>query len=116
MKNEDYTTEKVVFVLPSLEAGGAERILSFISQNLDQTKFNSKLLVAGFEYQTAFEINNIEVKYLNKKRILFAIPSFFIYFLKHKPKIVLSSMAHVNIVMALMSRFFFKTKFYILQG
>ncbi|WP_298499356.1 glycosyltransferase [uncultured Algibacter sp.] len=101
----------IVFVLPSLVAGGAERITSFISENLDHNKFNSKLLIAGFEHETAYDIKNIEVVYLNKKRVLFAAPSFILFFLKNKPKIVFSSMGHVNLVMGLISFIFFKTKF-----
>lgn len=101
----------IVFVLPSLVAGGAERITSFVAENIDSNKFNSKLLIAGFEHETAFDIKDIEVIYLNKKRVLFAIPLFFTFLLKNRPNVVLSSMGHVNAVMGFMSYFFWKTKF-----
>ncbi|TBN06522.1 glycosyltransferase [Hyunsoonleella flava] len=101
----------IVFVLPSLVAGGSERITSFVAENIDLNKFNSKLLIAGFEHDAAFDIKNIEVIYLNKKRVLFAVPLFFIFLLKNRPNIVLSSMGHVNASMGLMSYFFRKIKF-----
>ena len=31
--------KKVLFVLPSLAAGGAERVISFVAQNIDPVKF-----------------------------------------------------------------------------
>ena len=102
---------EIVFVIPSLVAGGSERIMSFISQNIDSKKFNSKLLVAGYESETVYNVENVEVIYLNKSRILYAIPSFFLFFMKAKPDIVMSSMSYVNIAMAYLSYFFRKTKF-----
>jgi glycosyltransferase involved in cell wall biosynthesis len=102
---------KIVLVLPSLVAGGAERIISFISQNLDSERFNSKLLIAGFEKDNAYNVDNVDVTYLNKKRVLFAVPLIFLFLLKNRPNVVLSSLSHLNVVMAIMSYFFRKTKF-----
>lgn len=101
----------IVFVVPSLVAGGAERIMSFISQNLDPQKFNTKLLVAGFEIDTVYDINNVDVVYLNKSRVLLAIPSFFFFFIRNKTDIVISSMSHLNIALGYLSIFFRKIKF-----
>ena len=40
---------KVYFILPTLFAGGAERIISFVSQQMDKTKFNVTLIIIGYE-------------------------------------------------------------------
>ncbi|GGD10061.1 glycosyltransferase [Hyunsoonleella pacifica] len=101
----------IIFVLPTLFAGGAEKIMSFISQNIDKEKFQAKLLIAGHSKDAAYDIKNIEVTYLNKDRVLYAIPQFFIFIIKNKPDIVFSSISHLNIVMAFFSLFFKKTKF-----
>ena len=45
---------KILFILPSLSAGGAERVISFVSQNIDPDKFHPVLLVAGFEKDTVW--------------------------------------------------------------
>ena len=58
---------KILFILPSLKAGGAERVVSFIAQNLDTTRFTPSLLIVGFEKDVAFSIHDIETHFLNKK-------------------------------------------------
>ena len=52
---------KIFFILPSLKAGGAERVISFVSQNIDKDKFKPYLLVAGFEKDSVYDVSNIEV-------------------------------------------------------
>ena len=103
--------KKIIFILPSLAPGGAERVISFVSQNIDKKKFDPILLIAGYQSETAYDVNNVEVKYLNKSRVLFAIPFIIEFFIKTKPDIVLSSISHTNVAMSLISPFFNKTKF-----
>jgi glycosyltransferase involved in cell wall biosynthesis len=102
---------KIIFLLPSLVAGGAERVISFVSQNIDKEKFDPILLVAGFEKDTVYDVSNVRVKYLEKSRILTALPSIIYTIVKERPKIVLSSIAHVNKAMSLISPLFNGTKF-----
>src|SRR5690606_9690516 len=103
--------KKIVFVLPSLVSGGAERVISFVAQNIDKEKFEPVLLIAGYAKEKAYDVSNVKTTYLNKTRILFTIPSFIVFLTKNKPDIVLSTMSHVNTVMGLLSLFFPKTKF-----
>jgi len=102
---------RIVFVLPSLVPGGAERIISFVSQNLDPDTFDSRLLIAGYEKDTAYDVKGIEVTYLNKSRVLYAIPFMLFFLLRKRPDVVVSSIAHLNAAMALISPFFAKTRF-----
>ena len=102
---------KILFILPSLSAGGAERVISFVSQNIDKTKFHPVLLVAGYEEDSVYDVSNVEVKFLNKHRILTALPSIINYIKTFKPQIVMSSIAHVNSAMGLISPLFRNTKF-----
>ena len=102
---------KILFILPSLSAGGAERVISFVSQNIDAAKFQPVLLVAGFEKDSVYEVNDVEVIYLNKPRILTALPAIIKQIKVLQPHIVLSSIAHVNQAMAMISPFFKGTKF-----
>lgn len=108
--------KKILFILPTLTAGGAERVISFIAQNINQTKYNSKLLVTGYKKNAAYAIDNIEIEFLEKKRVLNAVPNLFWYLLKHRPNTVVSSIGHLNTVVGLMSPFFFKTKFIIREA
>ncbi|WP_407557750.1 glycosyltransferase [Winogradskyella sp. 4-2091] len=102
---------KIMFILPSLSAGGAERVISFVSQSIDKNKFQPLLVVAGFEKDSAYDVSNVDVVYLNKPRILTALPSIVGTIRKHKPQVVVSSISHVNTAMSMLSPFFRKTKF-----
>ncbi|MDA9552120.1 glycosyltransferase [Flavobacteriaceae bacterium] len=102
---------KIIFILPTLKAGGAERVISFVATNLDLRKFKSILIVVGKKEDTAYYTENIEVKYLNKKRVLHGIPILFKHILFSKPDIVVGSISHINKVIALFSLFLRKIKF-----
>lgn len=102
---------KIIFILPSLVPGGAERVISFVSQNIDKNKFETSLLITGYSRDTSYDVSNVKVKYLNKSRVLFSIPSLVLFLFKEKPDIVLSSIGHLNSAIAMISFLFKKTKF-----
>ncbi|REE25793.1 glycosyltransferase involved in cell wall biosynthesis [Winogradskyella pacifica] len=99
------------FILPTLFAGGAERVISFVSQNLNKDKFNVKLIIIGFEKDSKFDISGIPVIYLNKDRVLNAVIPIIRLLKKEKPDIVISSISHLNSMMGLVSLFFRNIKF-----
>ena len=68
---------KILFILPSLTAGGAQRVISFIATHLDKNKFESILIVVGKPEEAVYRTQGIKVKFLNKKRVLTAIPIIF---------------------------------------
>ncbi len=105
------TKTNIIFVLPSLAAGGAERILSYVAQNLNTKQFNVTLLITGYEKDTVYQIENLNIVYFNKPRVLKAFGSLFQFFRKHKPDIVVSSIVHLNTMIAFMSPYFRNTKF-----
>ncbi|TXE20243.1 glycosyltransferase [Psychroserpens burtonensis] len=102
---------KILFILPSLRPGGAERVVSFIAQHLDKTKFEPKLLIVGYEKKAVYSIENIETVFLNKSRVLFGIIGIFNNIKTFKPDIVMTSIAHLTMVTVLQSYFFRRTKF-----
>ena len=111
IKKQMQSRKKILFVLPSLCAGGAERVISFVSQQLNTNDFKVKLIVLGFEKDAVYNVDSIEVKYLNKKRLLASVTTLFRLLMKEKPSIVVSSIGHVNIMMGFFSLFFRKIKF-----
>lgn len=102
---------KIAFVLPSLVAGGAERVMSFIANNISKEHFDTTLWIAGVPEDTVYNVDSIKVKYFNKSRVLNAIPSFFWSLQKEKPDLVVSSLCYLNTAMGLLSIFFPKIKF-----
>ncbi|WP_298896297.1 glycosyltransferase [uncultured Psychroserpens sp.] len=104
-------TIKILFILPSLKAGGAERVVSFIAQNLDKTKFEPILLIIGFEKDAAFSVTGIETHFLNKNRVLQGVTGIFSKLRSIKPQIVMTSIAHLTSVTAIQALYFRKTKF-----
>jgi glycosyltransferase involved in cell wall biosynthesis len=103
--------KKIFFILPSLCAGGAERVMSFVAQQLDISRFEVKLIILGFENDAVYIVDKIEVIYLNKKRLLLAIFDLFCLIRKEKPAIVMSAIGHVNVIMGLFSFAFKNIKF-----
>ena len=102
---------KIIFILPSLRAGGAERVVSFIAQNLDTTKFSPVLLIVGFEKDAAFSIADIETHFLSKNRVLEGVTGIFSKLKSIKPQIVMTSMEHLTAVTTIQSLWFRKIKF-----
>jgi len=103
--------KKIVFILPSLKAGGAERVISFVAQNIDVSKYNVTLLVVGFEKDSVYDTGGVKTIFLNKQRLIRSIPLLIKQIIKIKPNIVVSSIGHINIFAGFLSMFFKKTYF-----
>ncbi len=108
--------KNILFILPTLNAGGAERVISFVAQNIDKTKFKSTLLVIGKKEDAAYPIKDIELIFLEKSRVLHAIPQIFWVLLRKRPHAALSSIGHLNTVMGLLSGLFPKMKLIIREA
>lgn len=102
---------KLVFILPDLTSGGAERVISFVANNISKEKFETHLWLAGSENKTAYNVDSIDITYFNKERVMHAIPNFYSSLKQVKPDIVIGSIAHVNTAIALLSVLFPKIKF-----
>lgn len=96
---------KIFFILPTLHAGGAERIMSFVAQNLDKQKFDTTLIVIGLEIESKFVVTGCPVIFLNKSRILNGALALSNLIAKQKPQVVISSISHLNAMMGLLSVF-----------
>ena len=62
---------KIFFVIPTLMAGGAQRIMAFLSKNLDYNVFDCTLIVIGTKSNMAYDITDMKIKFLNKKSFNF---------------------------------------------
>jgi glycosyltransferase involved in cell wall biosynthesis len=102
---------KILFVLPSLKAGGAERVISTVARKLDKNIFNSILVVLGSESDAVYPTDGIDVVYLNKPRLIKSIRPIFNIIRNKKPDIVVGSIAHVNRLLSIKKIYFRNTIF-----
>lgn len=102
---------KILLILPSLSAGGAERVMSFIFNKLDRKKFSPILVITGSNQNISYEIDLENTIFLNRKRVLFALLPLFRLFKTNQPDLVFSSIWHLNTAMGFLSVFFPNTKF-----
>jgi len=99
---------KILFILPSLKAGGTEKVLSFIVNSLKSDFFQVKLIVTGFKEESFFEINK-SVTYLNKSRFTNSIVDLHKKMKSLNPDIIFSSSHQINTFL-LIYNFFFNIK------
>lgn len=101
----------ITFMLPSLHAGGAERVMSFVAKELDQEKFTTTLVIIGHEKDASYDVSGVKIIYFEKSRVMTAVVSIYNYFKNYRPDIVISAIEHLNTVVAYISLFFPKIKF-----
>lgn len=107
----DAAKQKVLLVLPSLGAGGAERVISFVAENLNRNKFEVRLLITSSANENKFQVNNVEIEYLNQPRVIKSIPGIIRVIRTFKPDVVLGAIEHLNAVLGVVSVLFPKVKF-----
>ena len=102
---------KISFFIHTLTAGGAQRIMSYLAQNIDNNKFDVTLVIIGFKKDNVYDISGIKQVYFNKNRIIQSINDIIKYLKVNKPDIVFSCIVHVNTLMAFISVLLPKIKF-----
>ena len=102
---------KILFILPHLKAGGAERVVSFIYNKIDKNIFDPHLIVIGYEKDNVYKLLNLNVIYLNRRRLRNALFKIAILVFKIKPDIVFSSIGHINLYLGFLKKLFPNIKF-----
>lgn len=104
--------KEIIFILPDLETGGAERIVTTIANNLPRDKFNPKIMLLRKEggYLSLVK-KDVEIIDLNTQRIRHAIVPILKEIRKRKPDLVFSGFGEVNAYLSLFIKLFPKTKF-----
>ena len=102
----------ILFILPDLETGGAERIVTTIANHLPREKFEPKILllrkVGGY---LEFLKDDVEIIDIKTPRIRHSLKPILQEIRKRKPDIVFSGFGEVNAYLALFIKFFPKIKF-----
>jgi len=102
----------VMFILPDLETGGAERIVTTIANHLSRDRFEPKILLlrkqGGY---LDFLKKDIEIIDLNTERIRNSLKPILSQIYRRKPDIVFSGFGEVNAYLSLFIKLFPKIKF-----
>lgn len=102
----------ILFILPDLETGGAERIVTTIANHLPRDKFEPKILLLRKEGgYLEFLKDDVEIIDLKTPRIRHSLKPILKEIRKRKPDIVFSGFGEVNAYLALFIKFFPKIKF-----
>ena len=99
--------KKVFFIIPTLTQGGAERVIITLLKFLDKTKFKATIMIVNMNEEVYSKEIPEEVDIIDLKcnRVRTAIPKIIFNLWRFKPNIVMSTLGHLNIAIA-MSRVF----------
>lgn len=97
-----YRKIRIFILVPNLEGGGSERVVSQIVNNIDRSKFTPTLVLAQKKGVYLKEIaKDVCIINLNKTRVRYIGLALIKLFRKEKPDIVLSTLGHLNLLIAL---------------
>ena len=102
----------ILFILPDLETGGAERIVTTIANHLPREKFESKILLLRKEggYLEILK-EDVEIIDLKTPRIRNSLLPILREIKRRKPDIVFTGFGEVNAYLSFFIKFFPKVKF-----
>ncbi len=97
---------KIVIFMPSLKAGGAQRVIINIINKLVEEKYKVLLVLICYKGDLFDTLpNNLDLKLLNKNRVRDGIFECYKILREYKPDLVFSSLAHVNLILLFLSKF-----------
>lgn len=102
----------ILFILPDLNQGGAERVITTLCNELDRTKFSPKLVLFKKEGHYLNHLkNDVEIIELNVSRIRYSIFKIIPLIKKLQPEIVFTGWGEISAFLSPLIPFFPKTKF-----
>ena len=100
---------KVVIVMPSLKAGGAQRVIINIIKKMISLKYEVLLILICYKGDLFTSLpEKTRVMILGKKRVRYGIFKLFKIIKKENPDLVFSSLGHVNLILLFLKKFLSK--------
>lgn len=104
--------KSIIFILPDLETGGAERIVTTIANHLPRERFSPSILLLRKEGAYLDLLKpDVEIIDIQTPRIRNSLKPILLEIKRRKPDIVFSGFGEVNAYLSLFIRLFPKTKF-----
>lgn len=98
----------VLFLIPTLTGGGAERVIVTLLTHLDRARFKPLLAVVDLR-GAAFRADipaDVELIDLQATRVLYALPSIVRLIWQRRPDVVLSTLGHLNLALSMIRTLF----------
>lgn len=117
MAEKSIKKKKVLFMLPRLYPGGAERVLITLMNNLDRSKYDVYFTSLSGEGTIKHWIDNdIPIHVLNKNRVSTSLVALYKKIKEIKPDTVVTTMIQANAGLLLLKPFFPKTRFIVRES
>lgn len=118
MSQGSIARKKILFILPSLLSGGAERVLITLMNGLTREAYERVFLSVMDKGELVDHIDgDIERYCLNRKMALTSLPALYNAIKEIQPDMVVSTMAHMNFMVLLIKPFLPKhTKFIVREA
>lgn len=93
----------VVFIIPTLTGGGAERVIVTLARHLDRERFRITLAVVDMRNSALREDIPSDVGFidLGAARVLYALPKIITMIRRLRPDVVFSTLGHLNVALAM---------------
>jgi len=93
------STKRVAFFLPSLDGGGAERVLVNLAQGFAKRGLRVDMVLAKAKGPYLSQVPlEVQVVDLGARRVLYSLPSLVRYLRQERPQAMLSTLNHANIM------------------
>lgn len=104
--NTSMKKRKILFIVPSMGGGGAERVILTLVKYLPRDRFELCLALVKMEGPFLQEIpNDVSVFDLQASRVRYAIPRIVSLIKKQAPDVVFTTLGHLNIALLMVKRF-----------
>lgn len=98
--------KRVLFLVPSLIGGGAQRVFSILLRHLDRSRFEPHLALLQPTGTYLQDIpDDVIVHNLNISRVRYAAPAIIRAVWKIKPQVILATLGHVNLTLTAIKPF-----------
>ncbi len=110
--------KKIVFILPSLAAGGAERVLITLMNKIDRTRFTPEFISfrRNGPLKQLIEKNITLHEIGSYQKIFFGLIPLLLKLREIKPDIAVTTMAHTNFALILMKPFLSRTRIIVREA
>lgn len=94
----------IMFVVPSLQGGGAERVIVSLLRHLDRTEFRLTLVVVDLTNAVFLDDvpEDVDLINLDRRRVRAAILDILKLIWSRKPNVIFSTLGHLNLAIAML--------------